>query len=75
MTHSDLIIHYERLRDVRAEILENGDAPPQELEERLRQVRDVLVAVKRRQEQHARAKAEATRAEELELELADVQAA
>ncbi|WP_439625686.1 hypothetical protein [Gemmata sp.] len=76
MTYSDLVIHYERLRDVRAEIVEQGDTPPPELEERLRQVRAVLTTVRKRREQVALQRTEVVRAgEAIELELADVQAA
>ncbi|VTT99025.1 unnamed protein product [Gemmataceae bacterium] len=48
MTLTDLEIHYDRLADVRAEILDQGDEPPAELLDRLGRVRSLIAAVRQR---------------------------
>lgn len=48
MTITDVEVHYDRLADVRAEILGQGDVPPANLLERMRQVRALVTAVRRR---------------------------
>ncbi|VTT98980.1 unnamed protein product [Gemmataceae bacterium] len=48
MTITDLEIHYDRLGDVRAEILGQGDEPPAELIERMQRVRALIAAVRHR---------------------------
>ncbi|WP_439625684.1 hypothetical protein [Gemmata sp.] len=58
MKFSDLKMHLYRLEDVRVEIINQGDEPPQELEDRLRRVRSAVAAVRQRQEQLAPASVE-----------------
>ncbi|WP_439623358.1 hypothetical protein [Gemmata sp.] len=60
MTYADLRSHLDRLEDVRNEVIDQGDVPSPELEDRLRSARALVAAVKRRQQQRAHARTESS---------------
>lgn len=74
MTYSDLLTHLDRLEEVRNEVVDQGDIPSPELEDRLRRVRALIAAVQQRRKKGVAAATEqALGGTPLEIEL-DVQA-
>ena len=74
MTYSDLLTHLDRLEDVRNEVVDQGDIPSPELEDRLRRVRALIAAVQQRRRKSVPPATEQAHCDTpLEIEL-DVQA-
>jgi protein involved in temperature-dependent protein secretion len=69
MTYADLRTHLYRLEDVRSEVVDQGDVPSPELEDRLRSVRALIAAVKRRQEERAHARTASVPSDTHEIDL------